>query len=120
MSFKVVRKNEATRYEVPNHFDVRTTRIHNPEDVNDGHLVLGMSHFLPGGGANASPAKTDTIYYVVTGEMTVELYDDADKISKFILGPGDSVHFGKGTKRSCLNTGSECVKMLVVQSMSLA
>ncbi|MCL1828479.1 MAG: cupin domain-containing protein [Oscillospiraceae bacterium] len=120
MSYKVVRRAEATRYEVPNHFDVRTTRLCNPDDVNDGAIVLGLSHFLPGGGANVSPAKMETVYYMISGEMTIELYDDNDKIEKFVLTAGDAVHFGKGTKRSCVNTGHEAAKMLVVQSHPLS
>ena len=39
-------------YEAPGHFDVRTTRLHNPQDVNDGSITMGLSHFLPGGGCS--------------------------------------------------------------------
>jgi hypothetical protein len=24
--------------------------MHNPQDVNDGKIIMGLSHFLPGGG----------------------------------------------------------------------
>ena len=34
MSYKVTRANEAVKYEAPGHFDVLTTRLHNPVDVN--------------------------------------------------------------------------------------
>ena len=50
MSYKITRKNEAYRYEAAKHFDVRTTRLHDPQDVNDGVVTMGLSHFLPGGG----------------------------------------------------------------------
>ena len=52
MSYKVTRRNEAYRYEAPGHYDVLTTRLHDPDDVNEGTIVNGLSHFLPGGGAN--------------------------------------------------------------------
>ena len=57
MSYKVTKKCEAYKYEAPGHFDVRTTRLHDPADVNEGKVVMGLSHFLPGGGAY--PAHRD-------------------------------------------------------------
>ena len=114
MSYKVTRANEAVKYEAPGHFDVRTTRLHNPAEVNGGTIVHGLSHFLPGGGANVAPANFEMIYYIISGEMTVEMYDDNDVMTKYVLHAGDSVHFGKGTKRGCLNTGVETAQMLTI------
>lgn len=114
MSYKVTCKNEAVKYEAPGHFDVRTTRLHNPTDVNEGTIVHGLSHFLPGGGADVAPANFEMIYYIISGEMTVEMYDDNDAMQKFVLKAGDSVHFGKGTKRGCLNTGAESAQMMTI------
>ena len=74
MSYKVTRANEAVKYEAPGHFDVLTTRLHNPVDVNGGTIVNGLSHFLPGGGANVAPANFEMIYYIISGEMTVTLF----------------------------------------------
>ena len=114
MSYKVTKRNEAVRYEAPGHFDVNTTRLHNPADVNDGTIVNGLSHFLPGGGANVAPSNFEMIYYVISGEMTVELYDDNDVCEKVVLHEGDSVHFGKGTKRGCKNTGVVSAQMMTI------
>lgn len=113
MSYKVVRRDEAVKYEAPGHFDVRTTRLHNPTDVNDGTLVMGLSHFLPGGGAELAPANFEMVYYIISGEMTVTLVGEADK-EEFVLQAGDSVHFGKGTERACLNAGVVSAQMLTV------
>lgn len=114
MSYKVTKADEAVKYEAPGHFDVLTTRLHNSADVNGGTIVNGLSHFLPGGGANVAPANFEMIYYIIEGEMTVEMFDDADKSQKYVLHAGDSVHFGKGTKRGCLNTGIATAKMLTI------
>ena len=114
MSYKVTYANEATKYEAPGHFDVLTTRLHNPVDVNGGSIVHGLSHFLPGGGANVAPANFEMIYYIISGEMTVTLFDDNDVESKYVLHAGDSVHFGKGTKRGCLNTGIVTAQMMTI------
>ena len=114
MSYKVTRANEAVKYEAPGHFDVLTTRLHNPADVNGGTIVNGLSHFLPGGGANVAPANFEMIYYIISGEMTVSLFDDDGKENKFVLHAGDSAHFGPGTKRGCLNTGIVTAQMLTI------
>ena len=114
MSYKVTRATEAVKYEAPGHFDVRTTRLHNPAEVNGGSIVHGLSHFLPGGGADVAPANFEMIYYIISGEMTVTLYDDADVESKYVLKAGDSVHFGKGTQRGLLNTGCVSSEMMTI------
>ena len=109
MSYKIVRKTEAVAYEAAKHFDVRTTRLHNPEDVPEG-----LSHFLPGGGAEMAPANFEMVYYIVEGEMTVTLVDDAGQEEQYVLQAGDSVHFNKGTRRASLNTGCVTAQMLVI------
>jgi quercetin dioxygenase-like cupin family protein len=109
MSYKIVRKNEATRYEAPGHFDVRTTRLHNPVDVNDGKIVMGLSHFLPGGGCEFGSNAKESIYYIVSGQMTLKTEDE-----ETILFAGDSFHCGPNTKKSAINSGTESCQMLVV------
>lgn len=113
MSYKVVRKYEATTYDPPGHFDCHATRLHNPADVNDGTVVMGLSHFLPGGGAKMAPANFEMVYYVVEGEMTVTLKNGDDQ-EEYILQAGDSVHFGKGTERASVNSGITAAQMLTV------
>ncbi|NLA85835.1 MAG: hypothetical protein GX847_00845, partial [Clostridiales bacterium] len=44
MSYKITRRDEAGNYEAPGHFDVRTTRLHDPQDVNAGVVTMGLSH----------------------------------------------------------------------------
>jgi mannose-6-phosphate isomerase-like protein (cupin superfamily) len=114
MSYKVTRRNEAYKYDAAGHFDVRTTRLHDPQDVNDGTIVMGLSHFLPGGGAEMKPANFEMVYYIAEGEMTVTMGEEDGKETPYVLHAGDSVHFGKGTLRSCLNTGCVSAQMLVI------
>lgn len=109
MSYKIVRKNEATTYEAPGHFDVRTTRLHNPQDVNDGKMVMGLSHFLPGGGCEFGSNPLESIYYIVSGEMDIECEDGV----KTTLKAGDTFHCGPNTKKGIINKGTESCQMLV-------
>lgn len=109
MSYKVTKANEAYTYEAPGHYDVRTTRLHDPKDVNEGQIIMGMSHFLPGGGCEMGANPLEFIYYIVEGEMTVELEDQ-----KIVLKTGDSIHCGAFTKKAIVNTGVNTCRMLVV------
>jgi len=110
MSYKVTKKNEAYIYQAPGHFECQTTRLHDPADVNEGTIVMGLSHFLPGGGANMAPANFEMVYYIQKGEMTVSMDDGKD----YVLHAGDSLHFGKGTGRACKNTGCDVAEMITV------
>ena len=38
MSYKIVQKDEATFYEASGHYDMRPTRLYNPQDVNKMRL----------------------------------------------------------------------------------
>jgi quercetin dioxygenase-like cupin family protein len=112
MSYKVTRANEAVPYEAKGHFDVLTTRLHNGTDVNEGAITVGLSHFLPGGGAEMMPANFELIYYIVSGEMTVTMDDGKE----YVLHAGDSIHMGKGTGRASKNTGNVSAQMLVIMA----
>ena len=48
MSYKVTKRNEAYRYEAPGHYDVLTTRLHDPVDVNEGTIVNGLTAYSDG------------------------------------------------------------------------
>lgn len=108
MSYRIVRKNEAVPYDAPGHFKVLPTRLHNPQDVNGGKMTVGVSHFLPGGGCEFGTNAFESIYYILTGQMT--LRTDAEET---VLYPGDSFHCGRGTSKSILNSGSETCQILV-------
>lgn len=105
---KVTRANKATRYDAPGHYDVRTLRLHNPDDVQDGKITLGISHFLPNGGAEFAKAPVELLYYIISGEMTIKTEKDI-----FVLKAGDSIHFAKGEGRESTNNTLHPAKMLV-------
>jgi len=112
--YKVTRAAEAVPY-VPNkHFDVLTTRLHNPDEVNEGTIVHGLSHFLPGGGSELGASDFEMIYHCISNEITIELFDDNDNQEFVTMYAGDSVHFGKGTKRAIKNNSHKCTEMMTI------
>lgn len=113
MSYKIVRKNEATFYEAPGHYDMRPTRLHNPQDVNDGKMVMGLSHFLPGGGCEYGANPLESIYYIIEGEMDIEIEVEGEEACKTTLRAGDSFHCGPFTKKGIKNNGPVTCQMLV-------
>jgi quercetin dioxygenase-like cupin family protein len=113
MSYKITRKNEAYRYEAKGHFDVRTTRLHDPQDVNNGVMTMGLSHFLPGGGCEYGSNLLESIYYIIEGQMYLECEVGTPDEIKTTLYAGDTFHCGPNTKKSILNTGTTTCQMLV-------
>lgn len=109
MSYKIVKANEAAFYQAPGHYDMRATRLHNPGNVENGRLILGLSHFLPGGGCEMSANPLECIYYVIDGEIDVDLEGE-----KTTLHAGDSIHLGPFTKKGLHNNGAATTRMLVV------
>lgn len=109
MSYKVTGASEAVVYTPPAHYDMRATKLHAADEVG-GEITLGLSYFLPGGGANRGAAPIELLYYVLDGEMTV--WTDDGKAH--VLHGGDSIHFGAGQEREVKNTGYATAKMLVI------
>lgn len=109
MSYKITRRAEASFYEAPGHYDMRPTRLHNPGEVNGGRMIMGLSHFLPGGGCEFGDNPLESIYYIVEGEMDLETEDGTTTT----LRQGDSFHCGPGTKKGIKNNGAVTCQMLV-------
>lgn len=108
MSYKVTKKNESYVYEAKGHFKCLTTRLHDPDDVNDGKITMGLTHFLPGGGCEFGSNDKESIYYIIEGQMELTTED-----GKTTLYAGDSFHCGPHTKKAVLNTGTSSTQMLV-------
>ena len=108
MSYKITHANESYTYEAPGHHGCLGTRLHDPQDVNEGAIIVGLTHFLPGGGTDFGNNPMESMYYVVEGEMTLKT-DDGETV----LHAGDSFHCGPGTNKCVKNTGTTSAQMLV-------
>lgn len=98
-------------YNAPGHFNMVAMRIHGKEETGAEKFWIGVSTFLPGGGAawdESSPQEK--VYYVLEGSMTV-----TDKNSeKHIVNAGEAISFRPNEGRSLLNETNLLARMLVI------
>jgi quercetin dioxygenase-like cupin family protein len=106
---QVVRLNDARPYEAPKHFDMRSLRLQGFDASGAEKFWVGLSHFLPGGGAERDATPLEKVYVVLEGEVTV--ITDADET---VLRRLDSCHLAPDEARSIENRTNQPASMLVV------
>lgn len=99
----------ATPYQAPGHHDMVALRLQGFDASDTSVSWMGLSHFLPGGGAVASGSPLERMYVVVAGEMTVIAGGD-----EVVLGVLDSVSFAPGEVREVVNRSTLPASMLVI------
>jgi quercetin dioxygenase-like cupin family protein len=106
---KVTRFAEAQPYEAPNHRDMRGLRLQGFAAGGPENFWVGLSHFLPGGGAGPDSSPLEKVYVVLAGAVTVQTPD-----AEVVLRPHDSCCIPGGETRTVHNHGNEVASMLVV------
>jgi quercetin dioxygenase-like cupin family protein len=106
---EITRFGEAKRYDAPKHFDMRSLRLQGCDASSAGFAWVGLSHFLPGGGAEMDSSPLEKIYVVIEGEITIELADGTKKV----LGKLDSCFIPGGEGRAIRNDANSVATMLV-------
>lgn len=107
---QITRFTDAQRYDAPKHFDMRALRLQGFDASASRFAWVGLSHFLPQGGAEMDASPLEKIYVVLAGEVTVTLGDG----STHVLGTLDSCYLPGGEARSVRNDGNAVATMLVV------
>ena len=69
----VKRFANAQPYEAPNHYDMRSLRLQGFESGGPTQSWVGLSHFLPGGGAGPDASPLEKVYVVSSGELTIRV-----------------------------------------------
>ena len=105
----VKRFAEARPYEAPNHRDMRSLRLQGFEDGGPKTSWVGLSYFLPGGGAGPDASPMEKVYVILSGEMTV-IVDGAETVLERM----DSCTIPAGEMREIVNRGNDVCTMLVV------
>lgn len=106
---EVTRLIDALPYEAPKHHGIAALRLHGGGQTNTKRVVVSLSHFLPGGGADESSSEAERIYVVLEGQITVTTED-----ASVMLGPLDSCLIPSGETRSVRNTTNRPASMLVI------
>ena len=101
-------------YSAAGHYECVPTRLHDIDgaganDIEGGKIIMGITYFVPGGSTKFTSNPMESIYYILTGEMTLKTED-----GETVLHAGDSFHCVGGVNKSVRNTGTEVCQMLVV------
>ena len=106
----LTRAADAPGYAVPLHDGVQAVRLQGHEAGPTERLWVGLSTYHPGGVAQTAPAKEETVYIVIDGELVVTVGGTETMLGRF-----DSLHFARGEVRSIENrSGREAVLLVVI------
>ena len=108
---KKVSTDEVKPYAAPGHFGMVAMRLSGKEETGAEKFWVGLSHFLPGGGAEYAyeDSPTEKFYFVLEGEITIK-----SKTEELTLGRMDGVYLAPNEGREIINKTNLPVSMLVV------
>ncbi len=100
-------------YTAPGHNECVPTRLFDIDgaganDIEGGKMIVGITYFAPGGGTDFGGNPLESVYYILTGEMTLKTAEE-----ETVLKAGDSFHCAGGVEKSVFNSGEEVCQMLV-------
>lgn len=105
---QVKRFSDAKPYAAANHRDCTALRLFGAEAGGSKSLIVGVSHYLPGGGAGPDATAPEKVYFVLEGELTVIVGGKETVLKKH-----DSVFIGPNENREIINRGNEVCSILV-------
>ncbi len=110
---KKVSLSQVKPYAAAKHFNMTAMRLQGKEETGIQKFWVGLSYFLPGGGAEYAyeDSPTEKVYVVLDGEITVKT-----KKEEVTLGPMDSLYLAPNEGREIINKTNKTVTMLVAIS----
>lgn len=106
---KVIKKGQGEPYEALKHFNYWSMYKLRP-DLSQ-RLHIGVSHFLPGGGAEMSSSPLERAYYVISGSILVK-----GKNEEHLLEPDTLIYIAPDEERSFHNNGTTPATILVIMT----
>src|ERR1039458_5722978 len=107
---KKIEIKDVKPYAAAKDFDMTAFRLHGKEESGAKKFWMGLSHFLPQGGAEYDASPGEKIYFVLQGEVTV-ITSEKEKI---VLKAWDSIHIGPHEGRAIINETNKPASMLVI------
>jgi quercetin dioxygenase-like cupin family protein len=105
---KLIKVGEGTPYNAPRHFGYWSIEKVTP-GIASQHLQIGVSHFLPGGGAEFSSSPNERVYFCIDGKITVK-----GKNEEYHLDEGDMIYIPAGEDRSFQVSNTKPATILVI------
>lgn len=109
----IIRANAISAYEAPQHHAMASFLLQGRDTTVNEHFWVGLSLFLPGGGAKRAASPTEKVYVLLDGELTVITEKETST-----LGPMDSCRIAPGEFRSIENRSLDVARMLVISATS--
>ncbi|MCX8022701.1 MAG: cupin domain-containing protein [Syntrophorhabdaceae bacterium] len=106
---KKVELKDAKPYDAPKHFKMTAMRLQGKDETGTSKFWVGLSHFLPGGGAEFDSTPTEKVYFCLSGEITVKTATE-----EVTLRPYDSLFIGANEGREIINKTNMPASMLVI------
>jgi len=106
---RVTKAESANAYEAAKHFGMTAMRLQGGDASECEAFWVGLSTFLPGGGAEWSASPTEKVYVVVEGAVTVKTEGGEAE-----LGPLDSCYLAPNEGRSVVNRSHRPAIMIVI------
>jgi mannose-6-phosphate isomerase-like protein (cupin superfamily) len=102
--------SEVKPYDPPVHFGAISLRVQGAEESGLTKFWVGMTHFLPNGGAEWDYEKspTEKVYFVLRGEITVKTKDKEVTVKE-----NDSLYLAPFEGRSMINKSNIPCTLLV-------
>jgi quercetin dioxygenase-like cupin family protein len=104
----VKRFADAKTYDAPNHRQYTGLRLFGAEAGGAKSVIVGVSHFLPGGGAGPDASPPEKVYFVLAGELTVIVNG-----KETVLKVNDSCVIEPNEMREIVNRGNDVCTILV-------
>lgn len=108
---KITRASSAKSYNAPKHFDMTAMRLQGGDASDCEHFWVGLSTFLPGGGAERGASPTEKVYVVIEGAVTVKTEDEEVELEAL-----DSCYLAPNEARSVVNKRHRPATMLVIST----
>ena len=108
---KKITLEEVKAYEAPGHFGMTAMRLQGTEETGVTKFWMGLSHFLPNGGAEwgYEDNPLEKVYFVLEGEITVKY-----QTVEIVLKKWDPLFIGPNEGREIINNTNKPASMLVV------
>lgn len=107
---QVTRFADAREYQAPLHHGVTALRLQGFDASGADFAWTGLSHILPGGGADMDASPLAKIYVIIEGEVTVRLGSGESVVLKKL----DSCFIPGGEAREVRNASNSVASMIVI------